>query len=49
MPDGRPTDAGRALSRFQATLAAARLPDQPFHALRHAYATLLLEDGRGPP
>jgi integrase len=31
--------------RFQAALRDARLPRQPFHALRHACATLLLEQG----
>ena len=32
---------------FQAALARASLPRQPFHHLRHAYATLMLEDGVG--
>jgi integrase len=45
VPDGRPLDAGHVLRQFQAALAAAGLPRQPFHALRHAYATLLLEQG----
>jgi integrase len=45
MPDGRALDAGHVLRRFQTALAAAGLPHQPFHALRHAYATLLLEQG----
>ena len=30
---------------FQAALRRADLPRQPFHHLRHAYATLMLEDG----
>jgi integrase len=45
VPDGRPLDAGHVLRHFQAALKAAGLPAQPFHALRHAYATLLLEQG----
>jgi integrase len=45
VPDGRPLDAGHVLRRFQGCLAAAGLEAQPFHALRHAYATLLLEQG----
>jgi integrase len=45
MPDGRPIDGGHVLRRFRAALTAASLPRQPFHALRHAYATLLLEQG----
>jgi hypothetical protein len=45
---GRPgaLDAGHVLRRFQAALTAAGLPRQPFHALRHAYATLLPEQGQ---
>jgi hypothetical protein len=44
-PDGRPPDAGYVLRQFQAALKAAGLPAQPFKALRHAYATLLFEQG----
>ncbi len=43
--DGRPLDAGYVQRQFQAALKAAGLPGQPFHALRHARATLLLEQG----
>jgi integrase len=43
--DGRPPDAGYVLRQFQAAPKAAGLPAQPFNALRHAYATLLLELG----
>lgn len=45
VPDGRPLDAGHVLRHFQAALKTAGLEPQPFHALRHAYATLLLEQG----
>jgi integrase len=45
VPDGRPLAAGYVLRHFQAALKAAGLEAQPFHALRHAYATLLLEQG----
>ena len=41
-------DAARLPERhpgLQAALAAAGLPHQRFHDLRHAYATLMLEDG----
>jgi len=34
--------------RFQALLAAAGLPRQRFHDLRHAYASLLLAQGVAP-
>jgi hypothetical protein len=46
-----PTKLGEAMDTstvnraFQAALARAGLLRQPFHHLRHAYATLMLEDG----
>jgi len=42
---GAPLDPSRVLRAFHAALAAAGLPSQPFHHLRHAYATLQLEAG----
>jgi integrase len=44
-PFGRSLDASNVLHRFQASLAAAGLPRQRFHDLRHACATLRLEQG----
>ena len=44
-PLGQPLDANNVRHRLQATLAAAGLPRQRFHDLRHVCATLLLEDG----
>lgn len=43
--DGRPLDSRSVTRAFQATLSRAGLPSQPFHMLRHAYATLMIEDG----
>jgi integrase len=42
---GTPLDGVNVTHRFQAALAAAGLPRQRFHDLRHACATLLLENG----
>jgi integrase len=42
---GRPLMARNVLRAFHGHLQRAGLPRQPFHHLRHAYATLLLEDG----
>ena len=42
---GRPLDPRNVLRAYHAALAAAGLPRQPFHHLRHACATLLLESG----
>jgi integrase len=44
-PTGQALDAANVLHRFQAALAAAGLPRQRFHDLRHACATLRLEQG----
>ena len=44
-PIGTPLDAANVTHRFQASLAAAGLPRQRFHDLRHACATLRLEQG----
>ncbi len=33
------------LRAFHSALVVAKLPKQPFHHLRHAYATLQLESG----
>ena len=43
--DGGPLDTSTVTRSFQAALARAGLPKQPFHHLRHAYATLMLEAG----
>lgn len=43
--NGRPLDPRNVLRAFHTALAAAALPRQPFHAMRHACATLLLEQG----
>jgi integrase len=40
-----PLDARNVTRAFQAALSRAGLPHQRFHDLRHAYATLMLEDG----
>jgi integrase len=42
---GAPLSAWYVTRQFQVSLRAARLPHQPFHGLRHACATLLLEQG----
>jgi integrase len=42
---GRPLMARNVLRDLHAGLAAAGLPRQRFHDLRHCYATLMLEDG----
>jgi integrase len=42
---GRPLDSQNVTHDFQAAIARAGLPRQRFHDLRHACATLLLEDG----
>jgi integrase len=44
-PHGRSLDANNVRHRFQAALAAAGLPRQRFHDLRHYAATLRLEQG----
>jgi integrase len=44
-PAGRPLDGVNVTHAFQAAVAAAGLPRQRFHDLRHAHATLLIEDG----
>jgi len=44
-PNGKPLDPSKVLKAFHAALEAAGLPSQPFHHLRHAYATLQLEGG----
>jgi integrase len=43
--NGRPLAARNVLRSFHGLLQQAGLPSQRFHDLRHAYATLLLEDG----
>jgi integrase len=43
--NGSPLQPGRVGRAFQSALEAAGLPRQPFHHLRHAYATLQLEGG----
>lgn len=43
--NGSPLDPGKVLQAFQRALVAEGLPRQPFHHLRHAYATLQLEAG----
>ena len=42
---GRPLDAANLTHRFHAAVSAAGLPRQRFHDLRHACATLRLEQG----
>jgi len=42
-PHGRPLDAANVTHRFQAALERASVPRQRFHDLRHACATLRLE------
>jgi integrase len=42
---GTPLDSRNGTKAFQRTLKRAGLPHQRFHDLRHACATLLLEDG----
>src|SRR5262245_4561619 len=42
---GEAIDAANLSHRFHAALQAAGLPDQRFHDLRHACATLRLEQG----
>ena len=42
---GRPLDPRNVLRSFHAALTAASLPRQPFHHLRHAFATLMIEEG----
>ncbi len=42
---GGPLDAANVLHAFQRAVVAAGLPHQRFHDLRHACATLLLEQG----
>ncbi len=42
---GRPLDSVNVTHDFQAALERAGLPHQRFHDLRHACATLLIEDG----
>ncbi len=44
-PTGEPLDTRNVTKAFQRALAKAELPRQRFHDLRHACATLLLEDG----
>ncbi len=44
-PAGQPLDSSNVLHAFQRTLARIGLPRQRFHDLRHACATLLLEQG----
>ena len=41
---GTPLDSRNVTHALQAALARAGLPRQRFHDLRHAYATLMLED-----
>ncbi len=45
---GRPLDGATVTHRFQKLLAAAGLPRQRFHDLRHGCATLLLAQGVSP-
>ena len=42
---GGPLDSRNVTQSLQAALARAGLPRQRFHDLRHAHATLMLEDG----
>jgi integrase len=44
-PRGRPLNASNVTHAFQDALRRAGLPRQRFHDLRHAFATLQLEDG----
>jgi integrase len=43
--DGNPLDHRNLVRSYHAALARAGIPRQPFHHLRHACATLLLESG----
>ena len=45
---GTPMDGVAVTRRFKAVVAAAGLPDQRFHDLRHACASLLLAQGVAP-
>jgi integrase len=42
---GSPLDSRNVTRALHAVLRQADLPRQQFHDLRHAYATLMLEDG----
>jgi integrase len=42
---GRPLDSRNVTQDFQEALARVGLPRQRFHDMRHAYATMMLEDG----
>jgi integrase len=42
---GTPLDSRNVTRAFQDALARAGLPHQRFHDTRHAYATLMIEDG----
>lgn len=44
-PQGQALDAANVTHRFHVALSAAGLPRQRFHDLRHACATLRLEQG----
>ena len=44
-PSGTALDSSNVTHAFQAALERAGLPRQRFHDLRHAFATLQLEDG----
>lgn len=46
-PDGRPLPASEVTRDFQTLLAAAELPRQRFHDLRHTAAALMLEQSGG--
>ena len=43
--DGGPLDSRNVTQDLQAALERLKLPRQRFHDLRHAYATLMIEDG----
>jgi integrase len=43
--EGRPLMARNVIRSFHQDLRRAGLPHQRFHDLRHAYATLMIEDG----
>jgi integrase len=43
--DGRPLDSRNVTQDLQTALRRAKLPQQRFHDLRHAYATLMIEAG----
>ena len=45
---GTPIDQGLVVSRFKKVLGKAKLRDQRFHDLRHACASLLLDQGVAP-